>query len=183
MTRIGWLLVSTAALLAGCAAPLVDEGSPGYRLPLTSVVVLQQALPVPAGHARVFLQGGAVVEKHRLNPYRPHCNFEQRAVSDGTAVIAADRFTVTAVSVGEDFVVQRRAYVYAALRLAGDDDSPGQVNRYLHHRLASDRQPEVMRLTCHGGFDLPGLAQLPSLVDMRAALGEVAVLEVKTGGR
>lgn len=178
MTRIRTLLVLVAAVLAGCATPMLDATLPGYRLPVGTAVVLQRELAVPTGHARVFLQQGRVVEKHRLDIYRPHCNFEQRAVSDGTAVIVADRFTVTAVSVGEDFVVQRRAYVYAALRLAGDDDSPGQVNRYLHHRLASDRQPEVMRLTCHGGFDLPGLAQLPSLVDMRAALGEVAVIEL-----
>ncbi len=177
MTCIRWLLISTAALLAGCAAPLLDEGSPGYRIPLGSAVVLQQELTIPAGHARVFLQGGAVVERHRLNPYRPHCNFEQRAVSDGTARIVADRFAVTAVSVGEDFVVQRRAYVYAALRLAGDDDSPGLVNRYIHHRLESARQPAIMRLTCHGGFDLPDLAQLPSLADIRTALGEVAGIE------
>lgn len=177
MTRIRWLLVSAVLGLAGCAAAPVDEGSPVYRLPVGAVVVLRQELAIPEGHARVFLQGGAVVEKHRLNPYRPHCNFEQRAVSDGTARIVADRFTVTAVSVGEDFVVQRRAYVYAALRLAGDDDSPGMVNRYLHHRLESARQPQVMRLTCHGGFELPGRAQLPSLVEIHAALGEVAAIE------
>ena len=177
MTRIGRLMVSVA-LLGGCAAPVVDESSPGYRIPLGSAVVLQQELAIPEGHARVFLQGGAVVERHRLNPYRPHCNFEQRAVSEGTARIAADRFTVVAVSVGEDFVVQRRSYVYAALRLAGDDDSPGMVNRYIHHRLESARQPEVMRLTCHGGFEVPGKAEYPGLVDIRYALGSVAAVEL-----
>jgi len=177
MTRIGVLLVSTAVVLAGCATPVMNENAAGYRLPVGTTLVLQQDLAVPAGHARVFLQQGRVVEKHRLDIYRPHCNFEQRTVSDGTARIAADRFTVTAVSMGEDFVVQRRPLVYAALRLVGDDDSPSMVNRYFHHALESVRQPDVMRLTCHGGFDLPGVAQLPTLADMRAALGETVVIE------
>lgn len=177
MTRLGGVLV-LAAVLAGCSVPVVDEGSPGYRLPLGTAVVLRQELKIPEGHARVFLQRGAVVAKHRLDAYRPHCNFEQRQVSDGSAIIAADRFTVTAVTMGEDFVVQRRSFVYAALRLADDDSSASLVNRYFHYVLESPRQPGVMRLTCHGGFDLPGLAQLPGMVDVRAALGSVATLEL-----
>lgn len=177
MTCIRVLLVSAVAVLAGCATPVLDESAPGYRLPVGTTVALQQDLVVPAGHARVFLQRGQVVAKHRLDAYRPHCNFEQRAVSDGTAVIVADRFTVTAVSEGTDFVVQRRSFVYAALRLADDDTSPSQINRYFHYTLVSPRQPGVMRLTCHGGFELPGAAQLPGLADMRAALGGVAAIE------
>lgn len=178
MTRIGTVLVFAAVVLAGCAVSMVPEGEAGYRLPLGATVVLQQDLSVPAGHARVFLQHGVVMAKHRLEPYQPHCNFEQRPVSDGTAYISADRFAVIAVSAGEDFVVQRRPYIYAALRMADDDNSPGLVNRYFHYRLAAERQPQVMRLTCHGGFDLPGLAQLPSLADIRHALGEVATIEL-----
>lgn len=177
MTRIRALLVSAVVVMAGCATPVLDEGAAGYRLPVGATVVLQQELAVPAGHARVFVQQGRVVAKHHLDVYRPHCNFEQRIVSDGTAVIAADRFTVTAVNEGEDFIVQRRTFIYAALRLADDDNSPSQVNRYFHYTLASPRQPGVMRLTCHGGFDLPGRAQLPTLADMRTVLGEVAVIE------
>ncbi|GAB4294417.1 MAG: hypothetical protein Kow0096_10590 [Thiohalomonadaceae bacterium] len=73
--------------------------------------------------------------------------------------------------------MQRRSFVHAALSLAGDDTSPSQINRYLHYTLASSQPPGVMRLTCHGGFDLPGAAQLPTLADMRTALGEVASIE------
>lgn len=176
MTRIRILVVSTVVALSACATPVRDESVAGYRLPVGTAVVLHQELALPAGHARVFLQQGRVVAKHHLDAYRPHCNFEQRAVSDGTAAIAADRYTITAVSEGEDFIVQRRSFTYAALRLADDDNSPSQVNRYFHFTLAAPRQPGVMRLTCHGGFDLPGRAQLPTLADMRAALGGVATV-------
>jgi hypothetical protein len=177
MTRIGTILVLAAAALAACAAPVVDEDSPRARLPVGSVVVLHQDLVVPDGHARVFLQGGAVVEKHRLKAYHPHCNFEQQAVSDGKAVIAADRFTVSAVSVGEDYVVQRGGLIHAAQRMVTDDSHVGMVNRYVRHRLESARQPQVLVLTCHGGFDFPGRAELPSPADIRAVLGTLAAVE------
>jgi hypothetical protein len=175
------LLIPAALLLVACAMPVADESSPRYRVPVGSVVVLHQDLVVPEGHARVFLQGGALVEKHRLKAYYPHCNFEQRAVSDGTAVIRAGRYTVTAVRVGEDWVVREEPRTYAALTQTVDggmdDGYPGLVNRRIDHALESPHQPQVMRLTCHGGFEVPGKAEYPSLVDIRYALGSVATVE------
>lgn len=177
MTRIGTILVLAVTALAACATPVVGEDSPRARLPVGSVVVLHQDLVVPDGHTRVFLQGGAVVEKHRLKAYYPHCNFEQRTVSDGKAVIAADRFTVSAVSVGEDYVVQRGNLIHAAMRPVADDSHVGMVNRYVRHRLESARQPQVLNLTCHGGFDFPGRVEPPSPADIRAALGGLVSIE------
>lgn len=174
MTRIGMVLVLSAVVLAGCAATMVD----GSRLLAGATVVLQQDLTIPSGHARVFLQGGAVVEKTRLNIYQPHCNFEQRVVSDGSAVIAADRFLVTQVSVGDDFIVQRGAALFASLGMDGGNGIPGNLHRYVRHTLSSPRQPQVMRLTCHGGAEIPGRAEWPRLHEIRAALGSVATIEL-----
>src|SRR5512143_4162142 len=93
MTRNALLWVLFAMTLASCAvSPVTDEGSQFYRLPVGTAVVLNQDLTVPAGNARVFLQRGKVVAKNRLDVYQPDCNFEQRTVSDGTAVIKADDF-------------------------------------------------------------------------------------------
>lgn len=178
MTRIGILVGLSVMTLASCATPATDESSPYYRMPVGATVELHQQLAIPAGHSRVFLQNGKVVKKTRLDGYRPHCNFEQRTVSDGTAVIAPDRFTVTAVTAGEDFVVQREGLHHAGWRMSGFDDSVSMVNRYIAHTLSSASQPQVMRLTCHGGFDFPGRAQLPSLTEIRNALGEVATVEL-----
>jgi hypothetical protein len=179
MTRKGMLLVLSVIALTSCAGQAVNKEVPD-RLLVGTTVVLQQDLAVPAGHARVFLQQGRVVEKHRLDPGLPHCNFEQRTLSDGTAVIKADRFKVTAVSVGEDMVVQRDcdSMLPVGLREAGGSDCVDKVNRYINHQLFSPSQPQVMRLTCHGGFEVPGRAQLPGLPDIRTALGGVATLEL-----
>ncbi|MFA5628370.1 MAG: hypothetical protein WCX90_09955 [Thiohalomonadaceae bacterium] len=177
MTRIGVALVLASGLLFGCASISTGDASLPYFLPIGAGVVLQQDLIVPAGNSRVFLQHGQTVAKTSLDIYQPHCNFEQRRVSEGHAVIAADHFTVTAVREGEDMIVQRRAYVYASLSLASDDHGVSQVNRYFHFILSTKQQPEVMRLTCHGGFNLPGLAQLPTLAEIHKALGLMVLIE------
>ena len=179
MTCKGMLLVLSVIALTSCAGPVVNERAPD-RVLVGTTVVLQQDLAVPAGHARVFLQQGMVVEKHRLEPSLPHCNFEQRTLSNGSAVIKADHFKVTAVSVGEDMVVQRdcESMLPVGRNEPGGSDCVDKVNRYINHQLSSPSQPQVMRLTCHGGFNVPGRAQLPGLADIRTALGGVATLEL-----
>lgn len=169
---LGGALVAT--LTIACAA---SPGERPARLPVGTTVVLNQPLTVPAGQARVFLQGGRVIERVRLRQYYPHCDFEIRQVSDGSAGIAPDRFTVTAVTEGEEPVVMRQTLHYAGLRLSDmQQDGVSMVSRYLHHWLHSPRQPQVLRLTCHGGFDFPGRAQLPTVAEIRYALGEVVTL-------
>jgi hypothetical protein len=163
-------------LLGACAAQVAGD-SGANPLNAGGTLILLQDLTVPGGQARVFLQAGQVVDKTQLNIYQPHCNFEQRRLSDGSAVIAVDRFEITAIREGEDFIVQRHSLRYAALSMGGGDYGPSHVNRYLHFALSSSRQPDVMRLTCHGGFDLPGLAQLPRPSEMRAALAGYVELE------
>jgi hypothetical protein len=50
------------------------------------------------------------------------------------------------------------------------------VTRGVHLWFGSDIQPDVMRMTCRGGFDDPWRAELPSIDEMRAALGAYAGL-------
>lgn len=52
------------------------------------------------------------------------------------------------------------------------------VSRYVHLYLESKRQPDVMRLTCHGAFDFMWDAELPAVNEMREALGEVVTLGI-----
>ncbi len=178
MLRLRWLWTAALPLLAACAGPGIAHQAVYYRVPAAATVILHQRLQVPAGTARVFLQDGAVVAKNRLHYYYPSCDFEVYRVSDGSARIEPDSFSVTRLSVGDDLVVWRRTPLrYAALGFAGDDDGmPPLVNRYVDYWLHSARQPQVMRLTCHGGFDFEGRATLPTAADIRTSLGVYATL-------
>lgn len=178
MLRLRWLWMAALLLLAACVGPGGANQAAHYRVPATATVTLHQRLQVPAGTARVFLQDGAVVAKNHLHYYYPSCDFEVYRVSDGSARIEPDSFTVTRFSVGDDLVVWRRTPLrYAALRVATDDNGmPPLVNRYVDYWLHSARQPQVMRLTCHGGFDFEGRATLPTAAEIRTSLGAYATL-------
>ncbi len=173
------ITVALCLLVMACRqAPVRDEDSPLMRVSPGSTVTLHQVLTVPAGHARVFLQGGKVRAKTRLDRYRPHCNFEVRSVSDGSLRIEPDTFVVTVVSEDEEEVV----YLPQPLRLAGWSlDGGGSsilLTRFVKHRLHSPIQPQVMRLTCYGGFDEAWKVAYPSISDIRHALGSRATLKL-----
>lgn len=174
------MTVLTVMLASACQqAPVRDEDSPRSRIGVGSTIVLNEALTVPAGHARVFLQNGKVREKVELDRYRPHCNFEVRAVSEGDLQIEPDRFVVTDLVEDEEEVVEKRGPVqYAGLGIGGGMDSITLTSRYVQHRLSSERQPEVLWLTCHGGFDDPFDVEYPSISDIRKALGKWVTLEL-----
>lgn len=165
MAAFRLMVMGLVLMLTGCAA-VRDQGiSPG------STLVLHRAVTVQAGQARVFFQAGEVVAKTRLNNYLPHCNLELREVATVPVSIEPDTFTIKGVMEGEESVVSRGGQLYVA-RLRVVDDMPSMVSRYLHYRLDSPRQPQVMRFTCHGGFDFPGRALAPSLGEMRQAAGD-----------
>jgi hypothetical protein len=52
------------------------------------------------------------------------------------------------------------------------------ITRGVHLWFGSDTQPDVMRLTCRGGFDDPWRAQPPSIDEMRVVLGDYARIEL-----
>ncbi|MGM0593313.1 MAG: hypothetical protein ACQETD_02160 [Pseudomonadota bacterium] len=173
MPKIVALLPVLLLLVACQQTPVRDEDSSRSRLEIGTTVVLEEALSVPAGHARVFLQFGKVREKTRLKRYQPHCNFEVRSVSDGSLRIEPDSFTITERLEDEVEIVEGGApRLVAAATLVATADSMPQLNRFVRYRLDSAHQPEVLYLTCHGGFDDPWAVQYPSLTQMREALGE-----------
>lgn len=181
MPKMG-LVVAVALFGTACQqGPVRDESSTRSRVGVGSTFVLHEALLVPQGHARVFVQGGKVVAKVRLERYYPHCNFEVRSVSDGTLRIEPDTFLVTDVDEDEEEVVRRpQSQRYAALAVDSDSMDGGvtMIAHFVTHWLYSERQPEVVRLICHGGFDAPFYARAPSIAEIRQALGGLVTLNL-----
>lgn len=164
------------ASLIGCTERQVrDERSPWFRITAGSVVELNQSLEVPAGSTRIFLQHGRVIGKSQLDHYYPNCNFEVRQLDSIPRWIRSGEFFVTGVQWGEEQVVEWHG-VRITHRFWGSpfsDDSPS-VYRYYHYRLESLDQPNLLRLTCRGGLADRHRADLPSLQEIRDALGDIA---------
>lgn len=173
-------VAALVSLLVGCAGDYLAGGgsdSPYYPPPVGSSVVLKRPLTVPAGETRIFLQGGEMMEKSRFDRYKPSCSFELRELAEAPRTIAPDSFIVTRVEHLTQEIVQRFGPRRGLLRSGLDyDSSPPFVVRGYHLWLGSERQLDVMRMTCRGAFaDLPE-AYPPSLGEVSRALGDYAEL-------
>ncbi|MGD8587573.1 MAG: hypothetical protein PVG22_01950 [Chromatiales bacterium] len=154
-----------------------DTASTLYLPPVGTLVELKQPLTVRPGRARVFLQGGRFGQA--INQFEPNCNFVIRTLSEQPQVIKPDTFLVVRVQrVTEEVVQLTRPIRVAGLGALALDSSGGysMVTRGVHLWFGSDTQPEVMRMTCRGGFDDPWRAKLPSIDQIRAVLGAYASL-------
>lgn len=179
-----FLFVLTAALLVtACqkSATVRDASGQGFVQLAGSNLVLKQPLTVPAGAARVFVQTGAPAGPSRIlgggfDQYRPHCGFEIRSIDHAGFTIQPDTFRVTRVQGSLVQVVAIEPLRLASLQLARGMDGGGSsaYHEGYHFWLASERQPEVMRMSCYGVYAEPDRLQPPTLQEIREALGEVA---------
>jgi len=144
-----WRLVPVVFLLSGCAPGVRAPGAqPLYATPAGGVLVLARDLVIPAGSARVYLQGGGVRAADDVDPWYPYCFFLSRVVGETDQTLRADRFEIVRVRHGE----VEAAVVPATggfVRVGGAPDGGGPA--YLFATLldlSSPRQPQVMHLEC-----------------------------------
>ena len=173
------LSLSLVLTLAGCSSWVPDYSGEdsGYR------VVLHKTLTVSPGNARVFLQQGKMLPSLSFNQYDISCSFEVRKLSEQPQTIEADTFVVTRIQHLMEEVASWRPVRLASLTLAGADvdSSPADIFLGYHFWLHSEKQPDVLRMTCRGAFSEPWDAQYPTLGEITAALGSWASL--KTGAQ
>lgn len=114
------------------------------------------------------------------NDYYPFCYFELDDIAKTEQFIEPDTFTVTRVYRDEtDMIVQAPPRVASLISVGGDADyGINMIVQTTVMRLHSSRQPKVKMLVCAGGFDLPPFARLPTVEEIRLALGNIATLSL-----
>jgi hypothetical protein len=180
------ILVVTALLLAGCQTTrdVGNENSPYYVVPTGSRLVVNRELTVPAEDVAVYLQGGQVLPQKQLNLYHPQCKLEMRRRLSTTQTIRPGEFFVTKVT--QEFT--QHMVLLAPIQVAdgslvrrasgGIDGGIGPNTFITNLILASDTQPEVMRMTCgYWGYLNRSDTHL-SISQIRGALGEVVTLKI-----
>jgi hypothetical protein len=181
------ILFVSALILAACStsSAVREAAGHGFLQLQGASLVLNRALTVPAGKARLFIQSGQAPGSRvsllggGFNQYQPHCSLEVRSVDHNGFEVRPDTFEITRVQASLQQVVSREPIRVAALRLAGMEgggDGSAMYHEGYHFWLASDRQPEVMRVSCYGVFAEPPDLQPPTLEEIRQALGDVAEL-------
>jgi hypothetical protein len=147
-----------------------------YNLPpIGSKVVLLLPVDIESGTTRTFLQRGKAMALGDFNRYRVNCAFEVENLSDKTQRIEPDTFVVRKVQRLVTEVVRNTGHRPGFSTVEYDPGSPMVTHGY-HLWLSSEKQPDVMRMTCHGAFDDLSRAEPPSIDDVREALGEIAEL-------
>lgn len=174
-----------ALLIGACqqSATVRESFGQGFVQLSGSYLVLKQPLDVPAGKARVFIQAGGTPEAPSrvlsggFDHYSPHCAFEIRSIDHAGFTIAPDTFRITQVQGSLERVVETAPVEVAALGFAGLGMDGGGSTAYhegYHFWLASERQPQVMRMSCYGVYAEPYELYPPTLQEIREALGGIA---------
>jgi hypothetical protein len=179
----------TFVLLAGCQSPQVrDQDSPNFLPPKGSLVIVHDDMQIPPQSARVFLQRGRLVSYHDVDRYYPWCAFEVNDVSDSTQILRANTFKIYRVYIRTEQVVDNTKTQLAKLtigaprqiwHLTGDGNGgPTTVTKVIVMWMTSPTQSNIRKLTCGGSEENEALARTPSVMQIRAALGDFATLEL-----
>lgn len=187
-------VILAALLAAGCATPPVsDPASRYYDIPAGSTFTLRRALEIPSGRARVALQEARAAASSAARPYDVFCEIEVDEVSGiPPQVLHPGRFTITRSWRQQDLSTGGAPLQLAGLGFGigigigggqlgfggGRDGGAQQVLYVVRMQLQSAAQPQVRQLRCSTGWAHAPEATFPSLAEIRAALGEVASLDL-----
>lgn len=174
-----FIVMLLGLFLGACSQQYLVNDDPYYAYnlpPVGSTLVLKKPITIPAGKVRVFLQHGEVFSKADFDRYEPSCSPELRKLADVDREIRPDRFLITKVERLMQEVVRRPASRAGLLKVYLENSGKPMVVHGYHLWLGSDKQPDVMRMTCRGFFNDLNRAVPPSLNDVRKALGDYAEL-------
>lgn len=139
-----------ALLLTGCqTTATTDVNSVWFKIRPGSTLVLNQSLEIPAGVAHIDLQNGQLTQG--VDEYTVNCRFEIENL--GPRTVTPDTFMITDASDSQEWVSQ-----------------PDIMRFYKTLRLKSERQPEVLKLTCQD-WDGPLQGRPVSVGEIQKAVG------------
>ncbi|MDH5484522.1 MAG: hypothetical protein OEY43_04725 [Gammaproteobacteria bacterium] len=171
----GIVTVLCLLLLTACERHIIaDERSALYPVPVGSLLILLQAIEIPPGTARVFIQQGQVLPLKQVNQYKPHCEFEINSLDTSIQTIHPDRFTIYKVATDIRYVSRQALFASLSTRLFNDGDIVGFANDYY---LRSASQPDVRKLSCLHWDDSYKRIYL-SIEQVRQVLGKIFELQL-----
>lgn len=157
-------------------------GTAGYFSNPVSIgteLELVALLHVPAGLARVYLQGGEVRRYADIDQYQPFCYFLMQAPSPLSREIQPGVFRIVSIELREQDVRLATPLRLAYRGFLGSSDGPGVIAFETHMRLNVPDQSDPERLVCSGAFAAPGEAAPIRLAEMRQALGSWVIVRAR----
>lgn len=168
------ILLFSLLIVSGCQHHVKDENSEFYQLPVGSLIELKQALTIPTGRARAFIQYGEIIDKTEADLYYPHCEFEINTLKNQPQIIHPDTFVVSKVNHNIQWSHAQVMFASLSMKDIGDTTLVAYTNEYY---LESEKQPDVLRLSCLHWEEHSNAYHL-SINKVREALG--SLFEIKT---
>lgn len=151
---------------------------PATQIPVGSVLVVKERLPVPLYYTWVFVQFGQLSSWGELRDWYPYCRFEVAGLVPKERYIEPGRYRVTRAA-GEIRTTELdRHGLGEAIKVQGGDGAPDVIYRS-NFDLSSPDHPEVQRLSCQEKFVMMDMqCSYLSLEKIRQALGDLAEIQL-----
>ncbi|MDX1348504.1 MAG: hypothetical protein R3189_09690 [Thiomicrorhabdus chilensis] len=184
-------LVGVISLLSGCNSnppKSMMNVQPGERFHL------KQAIAIPAGKARQFIQFGQITGSG-FDRREQHCRIEIYELQTSRTVIQPESFRIERVQLGEEQIAQLNQPIQMAANFNTQTSDLPEYNPVLalsyerpetmdlvHLYLKSKQQPNVYRLTCAGALSDGSMADAPrsfrpQRTEINRILGTVGKIE------
>lgn len=168
--RVLAVLLTATASVSGAQS----FDSPATQIPVGSIVVVKERLPVAPYYTWVFVQFGELSSWAELRDWYPYCRFEVAGLVPRERSIEPGPYRVTHAA-GEIRTVDLNPHGPGqAIKVQGGGGAPNIVYRS-QFDLSSADHPEVKRLTCQDKFVMMDTqCSYLSLEKIRQALGALA---------
>lgn len=172
------LFLLTLLILTACQMPPITdrENSPYYEIPTGSTLTLNQPITIPEGLASMYMQDGVIKPLELIDEYYPHCIFEVNNITVEKQTIEPDTFTIYRMELDEE-VVSIQPYPIAGLRKVSGISYFEYITTLY---LKSDKQPNVLRLTCLHREDLSDNLQHLTVSQIRKVIKGIFSLRLNT---
>ena len=189
LTRAG--LFAILLILGACSQWQVTNPASPYFMPLPgSKVIVHQRLEVPPGRMRVFFQYGKLIPHRSIFEYDINCELEISKLADTVRYIEPGTYTVTRTRRQFESIIQNqisdKPVLLAALNIqiadiqasVGDSSGgPSMQFEIIRLRLQGEKNTLLRELACRGALSDPADMQMPTIAEMRQALGEYVSIE------
>ena len=185
------IVVSAVLLiLSGCSQWQVTDPTSPYFMPLPgSKVIVHQRLEVPPGRTRVFFQYGKLIPHRSVFQYDINCELEISKLADTVRYIEPGTYTVTRTRRQFESIIQNQVHeepvLLAALDIhiadirasVGDSGGPSMQFEIIRLRVQGEENTLLRELACRGALADPADMQMPTIAEMRQALGKYVSIE------
>ncbi|MEA1988310.1 MAG: hypothetical protein U9N57_03740 [Pseudomonadota bacterium] len=168
------LVIIIPLTLIGCSS-LPTQKSLGVSAGDT--FILSQVVEIPANSTRIFIQHGKLASRNGFDHSEQHCRIEVSTLSEHKQVVLPELFKITSVTTDEEMIaltnsksvllafnygngVQTDYLTFKGMLGFNSQERPETMD-LIHLNLTSEKQPNVMRLTCAGSLSNGDMADAP----------------------